>query len=186
MSEPRPTDEALIAAFAKSGRPEMLNDLISRHVGAVRAMIFAMVLNDADADDLAQEALIRAMRGISSFRGQCKFSTWLRQIAMNTVRGFFRGRKRHRPMREDAVVSPVDGRAFAPEEFAMANELNGELTDAMQGLPVYLRAAIVLTSLQGLDARAAAEVEGCTTATMYWRVHKARKMLEKRLAKYLQ
>ena len=186
MSEPRSTDEALLAAFKESGRSETLNDLISCHVGKVWAMVFQMVLNEADADDLTQQVFVRAIRGIPSFRGQSQFSTWLYRIAMNTVRGFFRGRKRVPPVHEDALANRVDGQAFAPEQFAMANELDGELTAAMHCLPATLRAAIVLTSLKGLDASQAADIEGCSTATMYWRIHKARKTLKKRLAKYLQ
>jgi RNA polymerase sigma-70 factor, ECF subfamily len=186
MSEPRSTDEVLVAAFKESGQSETLNALISRHLGNVQAMVFSMVLDKADTDDLTQEVFVRAIRGISSFRGQCRFSTWLYQITMNTVRRFLRGRRRVPPMPEDGWADRVDSRAFAPEQFAIANELDGELTAAMQGLPTKLRAAIVLTSLRGLDARQAAEVEGCSIPTMHWRVHKARKILEKRLAKYLQ
>jgi RNA polymerase sigma-70 factor, ECF subfamily len=149
-------------------------------------MVYHMVLNKADADDLTQQVFVRAIRGISLFRGQSQFSTWLHQIAMNTVRRFLRGRKHAPPMHDDVLATRVDGRAFAPDQFAMANELDGELTAAMHSLPATLRAAIVLTSIQGLDARQAADVEGCPIATMYWRIHRARKMLEKRLAKYLQ
>ena len=186
MIEPRSNDETLVAAFGESGQSETLNDLISCHVGKVRAMVYQMVLNEADADDLTQTVFVRAIRGISSFRGESQFSTWLYQIAMNTVRGFLRGRKSMPQASEDDLADRVDGRAFAPEQFAMAKELDGEVTAAMHGLPTKLRAAIVLTSLKGLDARDAADIEGCSTATMYWRIHKARKMLEKRLAKYLQ
>ena len=67
----------------------------------------------------------------------------------------------------------------------MAGELNGAITDAVGSLPPAQRAAVVLTTLQGLGVREAAKIEGCTTTTMYWRLHKARKILKKRLEKYL-
>ena len=105
MSEPRPTDEELIAAFRDSSDPRMLGGVVCQHVAKVRTMISQMVINDADVDDLTQE--------------------------------------------------------------------------------VFLRAAVVLTMMQGLGVREAAGIEGCTAATMYWRIHKARKILRKRLETYL-
>lgn len=185
MSEPQPSDEALVAVFKESGRVETLNTLTLRHLGGVRAMVHQMILNDADADDVTQKVFVRAIRGIAGFRGQSQFSTWLYQIAMNTVRGFLRARERVQAAHKEDLAERADGRAFTPEQFAMARELDGELTVAMHGLPANLRAAIVLASFNGVDACGAAKIEGCSTATMYWRIHKARKILKKRLAKYL-
>ena len=79
----------------------------------------------------------------------------------------------------------ADCRASTPDRLAMAGELNGAITAAIGSLSPALRAAVVLTTLQGLGVHEAAKIEGCTTATMYWRIHKARNILKKRLEKYL-
>jgi len=148
-------------------------------------MISQMVLNDADADDLTQEVFLRAIRGISGFQGRSQLSTWLYRIAMNTVHNFLRRQNRRQPAPGEVLEDRADLRASTPERLAMAGELNNAITAAVGSLPPALRAAVVLTILQGLRVREAAKIEGCTAATMYWRIHKARKVLKKRLEEYL-
>jgi len=190
MSEPQPTDEESIAAFRDSGDLDMLSGgvlggVVRQHVAKVRTMISQMIINDADVDDLTQEVFLRAIRNISRFRGESQFSTWLYRIAMNTTHSFLRRQNRRQPAPGDVLVGCVDCRTSTPERLAMADELNDAITAAVGSLPPALRAAVVLTILQGLRVREAAEIEGCTAATMYWRIHKARKILRKRLEEYL-
>jgi len=104
---------------------------------------------------------------------------------MNTVHDFLRGQNRPQPAPGEVLVDRADLRASTPDRLAMAGEFNNAITAAVGSLPPALRAAVVLTILQGLRVGEAAEIEGCTAATMYWRIHKARKILEKRLGKYL-
>jgi len=176
----------LIAALADSGEIPIDDALMRRHVGDIRAMIYPMVLNDADADDLTQEVLLRVLRGVDRFRGDAQFSTWLYRVTLNTARSFLRRQKRRLVVWDEVPDNRTDRRADLPEELAMASELDDAVTAALESLSPTLRAAIVLTTLQGLDVREAAHVEGCTTATMYWRVHKARKLLERLLARHLK
>ena len=185
MNEPHPTDEEVIAAFRDSGDPQILSRVVRQHVTRVHTMISRMVPGDADVDDLTQEVFLRAIRGIAGFRGESQFSTWLYRIAMNTTRSFLCRQGRVQPASEEFLADHADCRAPTPDRLAMAGELNGAITDAVGSLPPAQRAAVVLTTLQGLGVREAAKIEGCTTATMYWRIHKARKILKKRLEKYL-
>jgi RNA polymerase sigma-70 factor (ECF subfamily) len=185
MSEQYPTDEELIGAFRESGDARILSGLVREHVPRVRTMIFRMVLNESDADDLTQEVFLRAFRGIAKFRGTSMFSTWLYQIAMNATRSFLSQRKRPRPMPEEMLADQTDATSATPEQLAIAGELDGAVTAAIGSLPAHLRAAVVLTILQGMDVREAAKIERCATATMYWRVHKARNILKKLLEKHL-
>ncbi|MHC4399797.1 MAG: RNA polymerase sigma factor [Planctomycetota bacterium] len=185
MSEPQRTDEELIAAFQDSGDPRMLSGVIRRHVEKVRTMISQMVAGNADVDDLTQDVFVRAIRGIAEFRGESQFSTWLYRIAMNTTYSFLRKQSRPQPAGEEVLADQADRRASTPERLAMAGELNGAITAAVGSLTPTLRAAVVLTTLQGLGVREASKIEGCATATMYWRIHKARKILKKELEKHL-
>src|SRR5258708_1679226 len=80
-----PTDEDLAVRFQTTGCADSISELVRRHVRSVRAIIFPMVLDHATADDLTQETLVRAWRGLSGFRAEAKFSTWLTRIAWNVV-----------------------------------------------------------------------------------------------------
>ena len=182
MSDPRLSDDDLIRAFRHEGDRAALNGLIRRHVGWVRAMIYGMVLNDADADELSQEVLVRAIRGLPRFRGDARFSTWLRRIATNTVRTFLARASRPASRAHHCLREHADARAATPEQSAIAAELDERITEALGSLSPPLRAAIVLTAIEGVAVRAAARIENCSVATMYWRVHKARRILKKRLA----
>lgn len=183
MSDSRPSDEDLVQAYRNEGDRTALDGLVLRHLGRVRAMIYAMVLNDADAEELTQEVFVRAIRGLPRFRGHARFSTWLCRIAINTVRSFLA--KGHPRAAADAgsLAEQPDVRVAAPEQSAIAGELDDQITEALGSLSPPLRTAIVLTAIEGIAVPEAARMENCPAATMYWRVHKARKILRKRLAR---
>jgi DNA-directed RNA polymerase specialized sigma24 family protein len=104
---------------------------------------------------------------------------------MNTVRTFLAKDTRPAPASDGCLAEQVDRRVSSPEELAAASELDGAISAAMATLSPALRAAIVLTSVNGCSVGEAARTEGCPVPTMYWRVHKARKILRRRLASYL-
>jgi len=172
-------DEELILRFCDDQDMSALETLVRRYMEKVRAMVYAMVLNDMDADDVTQEVFIRAARGLPSFGRRSSFSTWLYRIAMNTSYTFLARRSR-----EAARLLPVEPNdrpgpmAWQPDQQAMGSDTDREITRALQRLSPGLRAAITLTALQGLTPPQAARVEGCSTATMYWRIHQARKEMK--------
>jgi RNA polymerase sigma-70 factor (ECF subfamily) len=184
MSDSAPSDEELVATFRAKGEAHVLDMLIRRHVGKVQAMIHQMVPSRDDADDLTQEVFVRAIRGLGRFEGRAQFSTWLYRIGMNTVRTFLRQQKRS-PLATESLADRADPRSVSPDEGMARNEVDGEIADAVGSLSPPLRSAIVLTVIQGFDAGEAARIEDCSPATIYWRVHKARKLLRQKLEKYL-
>jgi RNA polymerase sigma-70 factor (ECF subfamily) len=176
------TDSELISAFQCSSDPSLLDDLVRRHIGRVRAIIYPMVLDDAVADDLTQDTFVRAVRGLRSFRQDSEFSTWLYAIAMNCVRTFLA--RRPRP------VAPIDVNMELttnerPEKVAIGQELSEAIRRSIEQLSPKLRSAVVLISLNGLNATQAAAVEGCTVATMHSRLHEAREQLKRLLKGHL-
>lgn len=178
------TDEQLATRYQTSGCAESLDELLRRHLRKVRSLIFPMVLNDSRADDLTQEVFLRAIRSLNGYRGEARFSTWLFRITWNVVCD---ERSRHESVLVhakslDALASPHDG----PDRVALQHELDCQIRLGLAALTPKLRAAMVLTSLQQLSAEEAAELEGCSTATMYWRIHEARRQLQARLASYLE
>ena len=178
------SDEELVGSFQQSGEMRHLDELVQRHVTKVRSMVYAMVLNHADADEVTQEIFIRMTSGVGAFRHRARFSTWLYRIAMNTAHSFL-ARRARRPLEHQAEPPDRPDRAPGPDGTLAAKESDAEVERAMADLSPSLRAAISLTAIQGLDVREAARAEGCLAATMYWRVHEARKRLKKRLARHL-
>ena len=179
------TDEQLVAAYRDSGKTEALEELVGRYVGRIRGFAYQMVLDPSAADDLTQEVFLRVLRGLPTFRGRSKFSTWLYRLAMNAARSFLTKRNRSPLGSRTDLTETAQARYPQPDRAALDAELEASVEAALRGLSPKLRGAIVLTSLQNLEAKEAARIEGCTTATMYWRIHEARRQLKKRLEKYL-
>ena len=179
------SDEQLIDCYRESGVRQPLDELVGRYLGKVRGTVYAMVLDAALADDLTQEVFLRAIRGLAGFDGRAKFSTWLYRVAMNTTHSFLARRSRSPvTFHPDPRDRPHEA-GQSPEGAAMECELDAAIRAALADLTPKLRAAIVLTSLEQKDASEAARIEGCSIATMYWRIHEARKQLKKRLERHL-
>ncbi len=174
------TDEQLVREYQQTGAERCFEQLMDRHVRKVRGMVYAMVLNDHDADDLTQEVFLRAARNIGRFSGKAKFTTWLHRITMNAVYDFMRCRKRSRVEHREEIPDPGCKRP-APDAALVGSEATDGIHHAMSTLPPLLRSAISLTAIHGFSPGEAARVEKCLPATMYWRVHEARRRLRKDL-----
>ena len=178
----RATDSELISAFRGSGDRSALDALVRRHIGRVRAVIYPMVLDDTLADDLTQDTFFRAVRGLDGFRQDSEFSTWLCSIAMNCVRSYFSRRPPPVASLDATLNLSINER---PESAAIGQELSEAIRRALERLSPKLRSAIVLISLNGLDASQAAAIEGCTAAMMHSRLHEARAQLKRLLKGHL-
>ncbi len=178
------SDAELLGRFAETADMVSFDVLVGRHIGRIRAVVYGIVLNNADADDLTQEVFLKVMAGASRFRNKARFSTWLYRVAVNTARDFLR-RKGRCPIDYPSDLSREFDSAACPSGSLMARELDGVVEKAMISLPPALRTAVVLTMIHGFSPREAAQMENCLLATMYWRVHQAKKLLKRELAKYL-
>lgn len=178
------SDEDLVAQFQQTRADSAFEELVRRHLPRVRSMVLQMVLDDSAADDLTQDTMLSAVRGLDSFRGQSRFATWLYRIAMNTTYNYLKRRSRS-PVSFHRELPDNPDAAAPPDVQAMKVELLDEVQTAIGDLSPKLRAGIVLTCLQGMSNREAAEVEGCSEATMYWRIHQARKQLKRTLQRHL-
>ena len=174
------TDEKRVGMFTESGEMRYFDELIQRYTGKVRAMIFHMVFNDADADDITQEVFVRIVNNIHRFRNESRFSTWLYRITLNTARSYLVKRSRN-PVMSTETAPDQPGHSPAPDQILIGGEILTHVTEALAALSPSLRSAITLTAIHGMTVQEAAEVEGCLMATMYWRIHRARKILKKKL-----
>jgi RNA polymerase sigma-70 factor (ECF subfamily) len=151
--------------------------LMNRHLGKVRGVIHNMVLNPADTDDLAQETFLAAYRSLGSYRGGSAFSTWLCAIAVNKACSHVRKQSRGRRALERMDTGDVWSRH--PDADMLEQEARQEIDAAIEQLPAHLRAVLVLSVVEGHSGAEVAEICACSTAAVYWRLHQARKQLQK-------
>ncbi|EQD66155.1 RNA polymerase sigma factor RpoE, partial [mine drainage metagenome] len=147
------------------------------------------VRNPAEAEDIAQEAFIKAYRALPQFRGDSAFYTWLYRIAINTAKNAVVSRDRS-PVDynfdRDSIDESYDmqGRlkdAETPEGLVLTDEIRRTVNAAIEQLPEDLRTAIVLRELEGLSYEQIAGAMGCPVGTVRSRIFRAREAIDRRL-----
>ncbi len=188
-------DEADLIARILAGEKELFHELIRPYERMVYVTVFAIVRNETDAEDSAQDALVNAYRHLSKFRGESKFSTWLATIAMNEGRQKLRKLKR---AKEDSLDEPVQGEEQEitpapltdwreiPLEALERKELREALRSAVAELPGIYRQIFTLRDLDGLKVAETAAALGINENMVKVRLHRARMMLQKRLVPFLK
>ncbi len=187
-------DEAEMIAAILDGNTEKYHDLIRPYELSVYRMALSFMKNEADAEEVAQEAFLKAFRNLASFRGGSKFSTWLISIALNEARG----RLRHQNLiptdsldetREGiSHVSPALLRDWreVPSEALERKEIREMLKEAIQSLPPIYREVVLLRDVEELSVEEAAATMDISQAAVRVRLHRARLMLQKDLAPKLK
>ena len=171
-------DDTLIARFA-SGDQSAARILTERHVGRVLALATRMLRDTAEAEDVAQETMLRAWRNAAKWEpGKAKFSTWLHRVALNLC--YDRLRKRKSSSLED-VAEPVDDRASVQQSME-ADERLTLLKDAMESLPERQRAAIQMRHFEERGNDETAEILGVTVEAVESLLSRGRRALRDRLA----
>ncbi len=144
----------------------------------IHSLCYRMTGSMADAEDLAQETFVRAYEGLSAFRGEASVSSWLYRIAVNQCLNWKTRQRRQQELLQkwgeqaDSSAGIDSGRAHQVQE-------------ALMRLSTKQRAAVVLTTYDGLSHAEAAKVIGCSETTVSWRLFAARRKL-KALLKGLQ
>ena len=171
-------DDALIARFA-DGDQSAARLLTERHLGRVLALATRMLRDTAEAEDVAQEAMMRAWRNAPKWEpGRAKFSTWLHKVALNLCYDRLRKRK---SASLDEVAEPVDDRASAQEEME-ADERLTLLKDAIESLPERQRAAIQLRHFEERGNDETAEILGVSIEAVESLLSRGRRALRDKLA----
>jgi RNA polymerase sigma-70 factor (ECF subfamily) len=157
-------------------------------------MALSLLHNEADAEDAAQEAFLKAFRNLAHFRGEAKFSTWLVSITLNEARSRLRSRKNVKiesldePPEGQGQVSPAllrDWREI-PSEALERQEVRHMLQQAITDLPLIYREVFLLRDVEELSVNESAEALGITVASVKVRLHRARIMLQKKLVPHLK
>jgi RNA polymerase sigma factor (sigma-70 family) len=171
------TDEQVVDRV-RGGEPRLFAELVARHQDAVHATALRLLGDASDAEDTAQEAFLKAFRGLEGFRGDAKFSTWLYRITVNLCADH--ARRRRRPDRRthsiDVAGELPDGR-MDTEGGLLASEERRAVERAVLGLEERYRSIVVLHYYQKLSYEEIATVLGMPLKTVETRLYRARRML---------
>jgi RNA polymerase sigma-70 factor (ECF subfamily) len=163
---------------SRNGDPEAFAMLVAEHQRMIHALCFRMTGSMADAEDLAQETFIQAYRHLAGFRGEAGFGSWLYRIAVNHCLNW---KKRH--ARQQELLNEWGRQELT--ESTSEEPARHPVQEALMKLPAKQRAAVILTTYDGLSHAEAAEALGCSETTVSWRLFAARRKL-RRLLKNLQ
>jgi RNA polymerase sigma-70 factor (ECF subfamily) len=177
-SRAAPADDAALIAAWRTGDEPAATELVRRHARALARFLAGAGAPDDDLDDLVQETLIRAFRGIAAFRGQCQFRTWLLTIGGNVLRDLRRrAKRRHVVPLQDEYRSP-DG---DPHDAAVASEAERRLREELSRLPRLQREVFLLRAQQGLEYDDIAAALDTTPGAARVHYHHAVKRLKEHL-----
>jgi RNA polymerase sigma-70 factor, ECF subfamily len=189
------TREQDLILRVQAGHAELFYELVKPYERRVYAAALAILRNESDAEDAAQEAMLKAFANIKQFRAEARFSTWLIQITVNES---LMRRRRERTV----VMEPIDNRRdggtsgeeseYAPRDFADWREIPSEalerkevrqrLAEALGTLDPKYREVFMLRDMQHLNIQETAEALGITVASVKTRLLRARLMLRDLLA----
>jgi RNA polymerase sigma-70 factor (ECF subfamily) len=164
--------------------------LVLKYQHKVVKLVMRYLRDPADAEDVAQEAFIKAYRALPQFRGDSAFYTWLYRIAINTAKNALAARDRN-PVSYELDMqnnddSPTDVVSRlrdpeTPEGLALTEEIRDTVNHAIESLPEDLRTAIVLRELEGLSYEEIAASMDCPVGTVRSRIFRAREAIDRRL-----
>jgi len=175
-----PDDSELVAAACQGDRSAFAQ-LLERHGREVYGLVFRLTRDHELASDVAQETWIRAWRGLSSFRGDAAFTTWLYRIAVNTAATARRRQARHQQTALADIVEPEDRSQPQPEGRLDQLELRRRLGQALGQLPLGLRTVVVMKDVYGWSHLEIGTALGISVTAAKVRLHRAHQRLQRYL-----
>jgi RNA polymerase sigma-70 factor (ECF subfamily) len=181
------SDLALVQRVQR-GDKAAFDVLVLRYQHKVLKLIMRYIRDAAEAEDVAQEAFMKAYRALPAFRGDSAFYTWLYRIAINTAKNSLVSSKR-RPLTYDLDLQDPEQydlqarllESETPEGLLLTEEIRRTVDAAMEALPEDLRTAIMLRELDGLSYEEIAATMDCPVGTVRSRIFRAREAIDKRL-----
>lgn len=171
-----PLSDDALAREAAGGNAYAFEQLVRRHYMMMYKVAFKWCGRREDAEDIAQNACIKLGQNIRSFRFDAAFTTWLYRIVINAAKDYKRKQRDELPLFEDADIAAP---GQSQEDAVMTRQMLG----IVARLPSRLKEAVILVFAEGLSHKQAAEILGCAENTVSWRVHEARKQIDKTLKK---
>lgn len=179
----READLALVRR-AKRGDYRAFDLLVLKYQSRLVSIAFKYVKEIQLAEDISQEAFIKAYKAINSFREESAFYTWLYRITANTAKNYLvsKGRRRESSISELSTLENEDQFVVAshdsPDEILLAQELRNTLFNAVSSLPEDTRTALSLREFEGLNYEEIAKIMNCPVGTVRSRIFRGREALE--------
>jgi len=187
-----PEIEAALIERVRSGEHEAFYDLVRPHERGIYLAALSVLNNDADAEEVVQEAILKAFKALPRFRGDARFSTWIIQITINEARMKLRKDRRQLYDSLDEPRRGEDDGDYVPRDFADWREIPSEaletsrlrqaLKQALDSLSPKYRQVLVLRDVQHLNIAETAKLLGITEASVKTRLLRARLMMRDALA----
>jgi RNA polymerase sigma-70 factor (ECF subfamily) len=178
-TEPHACSDDAVIARVLAGDHAAFEVLMRRYNRRVFRAARAVLRDEAEAEDVAQDAWVRAYAHLRQFAGRASFATWLTRIAIYEALARRRHRVRHQPLDPHAATLAAGSRP--PDHELGARQMAAVLEDAIDRLPVRYRTAFVLRDLEGLSTSETATCLEVPEATVKTRLHRARALLRTRL-----
>lgn len=187
-------EEQLLVDRCQQGDRDSFAQLMRLHERQIYNFTYRMLGNEEEAEDLTQDIFVAAFRGIRSFRGEAKFSTWLYRIALNQTRNrikylsrrnFFAKESRRAQFREEGLLENPEllaDSAPSPEQWTLTKSLATQVQECLNQMPPQARQILVLRDVQGFSYEELSEMLSLKPGTVKSRLHRARATLQQCLA----
>jgi RNA polymerase sigma-70 factor (ECF subfamily) len=176
-------DDSTLIRRCLEGHSECYGLLVDKYSSRIINLGYAMIGDRHQSEDIAQEAFVRAYKGLSRFEKKAKFSSWLYQIALNLCKDHLKAKSRHAKSADDEQLAALNTN---PQEQAprvvLQSELSQKMREAINNLPYLYRESFVLRHLQGLDYSEVASITSVPADTVRVRAYRAREMLRQSLS----
>jgi RNA polymerase sigma-70 factor (ECF subfamily) len=175
-------DHGELIRAAQQGEREAFDELVRQTYVDTFTLAYRLTGNEEDARDVAQDAYLRAWRGIGRFRGEAQFSTWMYRITANAASSHTQRRRRQRTEQLDDYAEPLEERIESlPGPAAESAEALDRVSVAITTLPMKLRTVVVLKDVYGLSHEEIASELDISVAAAKVRLHRARRKLKEML-----
>ncbi|MGN1393293.1 MAG: RNA polymerase sigma factor RpoE [Succinivibrionaceae bacterium] len=175
--------------LVQQGDKQAFNFLVKKYQYKVVSIAYKYVSEPADAQDIAQEAFIKAYKALAEFRGESSFFTWLYRITMNTAMNYISNSSNKKYNTIDIDTPDIDSYAgseklhdiTSPEGILIKNDVHKLIKKTLNDLPSELRQAIILREIENLSYEDIAKIMNCPVGTIRSRIFRAREIIESKL-----
>ena len=183
-------DDIALVNLVKKGDKKAYNVLVLKYQDRLVFSVYKFLKDYELAQDIAQEAFIKAYKSIDKFRGDSQFYTWIYRIAINTAKNVLSTKARASEVYDndttDQLLSESATTSENPENILQADQLRSTINNALQSLPEDIRVTLSLREFDGLSYEEIANILNCPIGTVRSRIHKGREMLDKTFSRYNQ